>query len=62
MGGGENGYPDPGTDYSENIDNSILGFAFGADYPNDLSEESSIIESNISNATGDHHEKPINTD
>jgi YD repeat-containing protein len=43
VGGGETGYLDPSKDYSENIDNSILGFAIGADYPNDLSEESSIV-------------------
>jgi hypothetical protein len=42
-GGGENGYPDPGTDYSASDDNYILGFGIGADYPNDLTEEKSII-------------------
>ena len=39
-GGGENGYPDPGVDYSASGDNYILGFAIGADYPNDLGEKS----------------------
>jgi hypothetical protein len=42
-GGGENGYPDPETDYSPSDDNYILGFAIGADYPNDLGEKESII-------------------
>jgi len=42
-GGGENGYPDPETDYSPSDDNYILEFAIGADYPNDLGEEESII-------------------
>ena len=41
-GGGENGYPDPGIDYSPSDDNYILGFAIGADYPNDLAEKSII--------------------
>ena len=39
-GGGENGYPDPGVDYSSSGDNNILGFAIGADYTNDLVEKS----------------------
>jgi hypothetical protein len=42
-GGGENGYPDPGEGYSPSEDNYILGFAIGADYPNNLIEEKSII-------------------
>ncbi len=41
-GGGENGYPDPGEDYSTSDDNYILGFAMGEDYPIDLSEKSII--------------------
>jgi hypothetical protein len=41
-GVGENGNPDPGTDYSVSTDNYILGFAIGADYPNDHSEKSII--------------------
>ena len=41
-GGFEGGYPDPGTDYSVSTDNYILGFAIGADYPNDLAEKSII--------------------
>jgi len=40
--GGENGYPDPGIDYSASADNYLLGFAIGADYPNDLAEKSII--------------------
>lgn len=42
-GGGETGNPDPGKDYSPSEDNYILGFAIGADYPNDIPEEKSII-------------------
>jgi hypothetical protein len=42
-GGGENGNPDPGEEYTGSTDNYILGFAIGADYPNDLIEEKSII-------------------
>jgi len=38
-GGGENGYPDPGIDYSSSGDNYLLGFAIGADYPNDMEEK-----------------------
>jgi hypothetical protein len=41
-GGGENGNADPGIDYSPTEDNYILGFATGADYPNDLAEKSII--------------------
>jgi hypothetical protein len=38
-GGVEAGKPDPGADYTVSTDNHILGFAIGADYPNDLSEK-----------------------
>jgi hypothetical protein len=39
-GGGENGNPDPGEDYTGSTDNCILGFAIRGDYPNDLAEKS----------------------
>lgn len=42
-GGGENGNPDPGEDYSPSEDNYILGFIIGSDYSNDIQEEKSII-------------------
>jgi hypothetical protein len=38
----ENGNPDPGVDHSPSSDNHILGFAIGADYPNDLIEKSIV--------------------
>jgi hypothetical protein len=41
-GSGENGNPDPVTDYSASSDNYILGFAIGGDSPNDLTEESIV--------------------
>jgi hypothetical protein len=50
-GGGENGNPDPGKDYSASEDNYILGFAIGADYPNDLLIEKEIISPPV-NCTG----------
>jgi hypothetical protein len=41
-GGGENGNPDLGTDHSATPDNFILGFAIGADYPNNLVEKTIV--------------------
>jgi len=41
-GGGGNGNPDPSTDHSSTSDNYILGFAIGADYPNDSFDKSII--------------------
>lgn len=38
-GGGEYGYPDPGTDRSLSSDNYLLGFNVGGDYPNNLTEK-----------------------
>lgn len=38
----ESGNPDPGVDHSFSSDNTVLGFAIGADYPNDLIEKSII--------------------
>ena len=42
VGGGENGYPDPGTDHSASGDNNILGFVIGGDYSGNLTEKSII--------------------
>jgi len=41
-GGGENGSPDPETDYSSTGDDNILGYAIGGDYPDDMEEDSII--------------------
>lgn len=42
-GGGEFGYPDPEVDHTPfSVDNYLLGFAIGGDYPNNLSERSII--------------------
>lgn len=41
-GGAEYGYPDPAMDHSAMPDGYVLGFAIGADYPNNLIETSVI--------------------
>jgi YVTN family beta-propeller protein len=41
-GGGANGFPDPGADYTGSADQSLLGYAIGADYPDGLGEEAIV--------------------